>query len=312
MTKPRLLVLGPNPARQKVLRFKHLNPGGVNRAYSLLDFASGKGGNFCRAALCAGKVSPLLIQAAGGENGRMIEEYFREENLPCITVPAGPSRCCISLCSDDGGCTEVIEPSRALSEEQSAALLKAFDENLSGAGMAVFCGSLPDGSNPEFYRRAAELACAKGIPLLLDTVTDLPELLKRACRAVVKINRSELKQVTQEDSIPAGIAGLFRYPALEFCAITDGPEAAYAAGRDALYRYTLPVLKSILSPIGCGDTCGAVLASEWLAGTPAEDAFASALAAASANCLTPVYGHFRKEDVRRIRGKMIMEKVTGK
>ena len=306
----KLVVLGVNPAWQKILRFEQLAVGKVNRAVKLTEFASGKGVNFCRAAMVTGKVSPVLIQAAGGDAGRRLGEYLAAEKMTVETVPAGPTRVCISCCETDGRCTELIEPSTALTAEQAAALLRAFDGQLADAGMAAFCGSLPDGSDGAFYRHAADLAGARRVPLLLDTVKDLPELLDRAHRAVVKINRAELAKVTGETSVTSGLAKLFRYPSLEFAAITDGPAAAAAATRENMWTYHLPHLADIISPIGCGDTCGAVLAGELLAGARPEAAFASGLAAASANCLTELYGDYRVADAERIRAGIVIEKRT--
>ena len=141
---------------------------------------------------------------------------------------------------------------------------------------------------------------------------DLPELLDRAYRAVVKINREELAKVTGESSVGSGLTRLFQHPSLEFAAITDGPEQATAATRERRWTFALPVLDHILSPIGCGDTCGAVMAGELLAGARPEDAFAAGLAAASANCLTELYGDFRPEDAAKIRAGIRTVEVTAK
>ena len=308
----KIVVLGPNPAWQKLLRFKQLVIGNVNRAEKLAEFASGKGVNFCRAARAAGKAAPVLIQPVGGDAGRRFVEYLTREKMTFENVPAGPTRVCASCCEPDGRCTELIEPSTALTEEQAAELLRRFDAQLADAGMAAFCGSLPDGSDGAFYHHAADLTYVRRVPLLLDTVKDLPELLDRSYRAVVKINREELAKVTGETSVTSGISKLFRHPSLEFAAITDGAGAATAATRDAAWTYRLPRLENILSPIGCGDTCGAVLAGELLAGARPEEAFAAGLAAASANCLTELYGDFRRSDADRIRAKIVIEKVTAK
>jgi fructose-1-phosphate kinase PfkB-like protein len=303
----KLLILGPNPAWQKVLRFSSVTLGDVCRARELLEFASGKGANFCRAAKAAGKTLPVLVQTSGGENGARQTAYLEKEKITAYSVETAPTRCCISCCEADGRCTELIEPGTALSEEQAKQLLRLFDRELADAGMAAFCGSLPDGSDGAFYHHAADLTRIRRVPLMLDTVRDLPELLDRAWKSVVKINRSELQKVTGEASVTSGILRLFEYPSLEFIAITDGPEQAYAATRDACWQMTLPRLEKILSPIGCGDTCGAVLAGELLAGTAPADAFAAGLAAASANCLTPVYGDFRAEDAAAIRRKIVVQ-----
>ena len=308
----KLVVLGVNPAWQKILRFEQLAVWKVNRAVKLTEFASGKGVNFCRAAIVAGKASPVLIQAAGGDAGKRLVDDLAREKMTVETVPAGPTRVCVSCCEPDGRCTELIEPSTALTAEQAAALLRAFDAHLRDAGMAAFCGSLPDGSDGAFYRHAADLAAARRVPLLLDTVKDLPELLDRAYRAVVKINREELAKVTGESSVGSGLARLFQHPSLEFAAITDGPEQATAATRERRWTFALPVLDHILSPIGCGDTCGAVMAGELLAGARPEDAFAAGLAAASANCLTELYGDFRPEDAAKILRDIRTVEVTAK
>ncbi len=307
--KPKLLVLGPNPAWQKVLHFPQFCCGEVNRAASMLEFASGKGINFCRAAGISGRTEAILLQAAGGENGRRLTEYLEREKMTVRTVPAGPTRCCVSCCGPDGNCTEIIEPSAALTPEEASSLLRMFDGLLAGAEMAAFCGSLPDGSDPVFYRHCADLAAAGNVTLFLDTVKDLPELLDRSRRSVVKINRSELARVTGEKTVQTGLKRLLEYESLCFAAITDGPGRAYAATCDAQWEYDLPALKSILSPIGCGDTCGAVTASELLAGAAPEEAFLTGLAAASANCLTPVYGHYKVEDADMIRRDIRMRKV---
>lgn len=308
----RIVVMGANPAWQKILRFESLAIGKVNRAVKLTEFASGKGVNFCRAVTVAGKASPVLIQPVGGDTGRRLVEYLAREKMTVESIPAGPTRVCVSCCEPDGRCTELIEPSTALTAEQAAALLRAFDDRLAGAGLAVFCGSLPDGSDGAFYRHAADLAAARRVPLLLDTVKDLPELLDRAYRAVVKINREELIKVTGETSVVSGLARLFRHPSLEFAAITDGPGQAVAATRERRWTLTLPVLEHILSPIGCGDTCGAVMAGELLAGARPEDAFAAGLAAASANCLTELYGDFRSADASAIQKNIRIEEDAAK
>lgn len=308
----KLLILGPNPAWQKVLRFSSLAIGEVCRAGELLEFASGKGVNFCRAAKTAGKVAPVLIQTAGGENGDRLTAYLEQEKMVAYSVKTAPTRCCISCCEKSGRCTELIEPGKALTPEEITMLLRLFDRELADAGMAAFCGSLPDGSDGGFYHHAADLTRIRRVPLLLDTVKDLPELLDRSWKSIVKINRSELLKVTGMDSVKSGILSLFKYPSLEFAAITDGPGQAFAATRENFWQLTLPELEHILSPIGCGDTCGAVLAGELLDGAVPVEAFASGLAAASANCLTPLYGDFRLADAAEIREKICIAEMTEK
>ena len=86
---------GFNPARQKVISFKNIVRGGVNRAVSLEEFASGKGINFCRAAACCGKVRTKLVQFCGGVNGDFVDAGLEKEGMDFISVRTqAPTRCC--------------------------------------------------------------------------------------------------------------------------------------------------------------------------------------------------------------------------
>jgi len=63
----------------------------------------------------------------------------------------------------------------------------------------------------------------------------------------------------------------------------------------------------VVSPLGSGDTASAVFFSEYLAGKPPVEAFASGLAAASASCLTPRCGEFDQGERDRLRKAIKIE-----
>ena len=87
-------------------------------------------------------------------------------------------------------------------------------------------------------------------------------------------------------------------------AITDGGNAAYLAAGGKTFRYVLKKIQ-VVSALGCGDTCSAVLLSELLNGKSAPEAFACGLAAASANCLTPRAGEFSDADREGLMPDMV-------
>ena len=64
-----ILVVGLNPAWQKILEFEVLEPGEVNRARSLVQLASGKGMNAAKVLRRLGHEVHLL-QVLGGSNGQ--------------------------------------------------------------------------------------------------------------------------------------------------------------------------------------------------------------------------------------------------
>ena len=69
----KILVVGLNPAWQKVLCFRDFRPGEVNRAVSLDALASGKGINTAKVLRRLGH-EVWLLQILGGDNGRRCQE----------------------------------------------------------------------------------------------------------------------------------------------------------------------------------------------------------------------------------------------
>lgn len=290
-----IVALGPNPAWQKTLFFKEFHYGKVNRAEEMQTFPAGKGINFCRAAACHGRAKGILIQFTGGENGDRIRRELEREGMPVRSIQTvGATRSC-STCLDRARqvMTEVIEPSFAATPAEVDEMLAAFEEELQrGAAGAALCGTLPTGTDPDLYPRAAKLIRQAGIPLLLDSFRNTRDVFEAGAEVWYKVNREELREMTGEPDVKSGLRQVFRYGTVRYAAITDGPGNAYASDGRQLAVYHLPPLKEVVNPIGCGDTANAIWMSEILAGSDPFEAFRRALAAASANCLTAFPGSF--------------------
>ena len=295
MSKPLIAVFGANPAWQKTLHFKKFRPGEVNRASAMKLYAGGKGVNFCRAAGCRGLCRTRLFQFAGGANGTFHEAALAKEGIDCCSIRVGADTRCCTTCLDDAGSpmTELIEPSHAVTAAEAAEMLETLDSKLGEASGAAITGSLPDGTDPGLYTRVAEVVTKHGLPLLIDALS--PEAVAAASQAVLKINMDELKKLTGEAEATSALkCGASRWKNAVL-AITDGASSAYLAGKGKLYRYHIPRI-SVVSALGAGDTCSAVLLSELLTGREPHLAFADALAAASANCLSATAGEFSAAD----------------
>ena len=293
---------GFNPARQKTIFFEKIAKGGVNRAVSMADFASGKGINFCRAAACAGRAKTRLIQFCGGVNGDFVEAGLRKEGLDFISVRTkGPTRCC-DTCIDlaDGSATELIEPSHPADAGETAKFVEAFSETLKEASAAALCGTLPTGTDKTLYAKLARLAAAAGVPLLVDAWRDVDDIFSSGAEIMLKINREELAALTQKPDVEAGLKFIAERWGIRKAAITDGPGRAYASDGKRVACYDLPKLGQVVNPIGCGDTASAVWCSEMLAGEDVFTAFRRALGAASANCLTSLCGSFDPASAARL------------
>ena len=305
-----IVALGPNPAWQKTLFFKEFHYGKVNRAEEMQTFPAGKGINFCRAAACHGRMRGVLIQFTGGENGDRIRRELEREGMPVRSImTGGPTRCC-TTCLDRARqvMTEVIEPSFAATPVEVQEMLAAFEEELCrGAAGAALCGTLPTGTEPDLYPRAARLVRDAGIPLLLDSFRNTNDVFESGAEVWYKVNLDELREMTGEADVKSGLRQVFRHDTVNYAAITDGPGNAYASDGRKLAVYHLPTLSEVVNPIGCGDTANAIWMSEILAGSDPFEAFRRALAAASANCLTAFPGSFSPAEAERIAAEITVD-----
>ena len=304
----KIAVMGANAARQKTLKFNSFNYGEVNRAVSMDVCAAGKGINFCRAAGVYGQAYGVLIQFAGGENGRFIENFLREEKLDVVNIrTAAPTRCCIT-CLDvqNQVMTEVIEPSFPATADECDEFIKAFCAALKDADGAAICGSLPDGTDPSLYLRAGSAALDAGVPLLLDAYKNLETLLLKGGNIILKINREELAKLTGIEGVEAGLIKLFDTYSIRYAAITDGSSTAYASDGKTLATFAIPEVDPVVNPIGCGDTASAVLMSELCCGCDFFEAFRIALGCASANVMSLMPGDFDVATAKLLAGKTVV------
>ena len=301
----KMLALGPNPAWQKTLFFNELCPGEVNRAYDMQSFAAGKGVNFCRAAKNWGNKHAELLQFTGGDTGRQLCQYLETEGIPNQTVNTGhATRTCYTCLSANLAMTELIEPSFSISDNEIRQYHDLLRKNIKRFAGVAFCGTLPDGSPIEIYRKAAEIVKEAELPLLIDAWQNIESIFEVGGEIIFKVNADEIKLVANEKDTVAAIKKILNIYNLKAVAVTDGPGKAYLTCGGKLYIYELPVMDKIISSLGCGDTNAAIFLSEYLAGASIEKAFASGLAAASANCLSTMCGDFIRETAAELYAKI--------
>ena len=315
MEKSLLLVLGANPAWQKTLVFKDFIPGKVNRGVKEENYPSGKGVNFCRAARCSKLADTCIFQFAGGINGQRLCSGLESSGFMHHTInTSAETRNCITCLTPDGKMTEIIGVSYPVSSEESFQMLQKIERTIAelpsnlSATFAI-TGSLPDGSDPVLYEQAARIASARNIPILLDTLVKIPEILALPGKIVLKVNQEEFLKITGcKDIISAHRFAIKMFPEKIF-AITNGKDSATLSVRNEFYEYTLPEI-NVVSPLGAGDTASAVLSALIAVNTDEADAFKMALAAASANCLTPVAGEFSMAAAMEISARIKVAKTT--
>jgi len=281
--KKKILVIGLNPAWQKILVFEDIVKGEVNRAVSMLTFASGKGANFAKIANQYGHKS-ILGHFVGGETGDFYLQDLETIGMDLVNQKVEtPTRTCFTLLSTVSDATELIEPSGRISEEESSGLLEKVMRLLPGCDGVAICGTYPPGVNVSFYVTIAKLAKEKNIPFILDSYKKIIPVLEVGVD-ILKINRRELAALSETDDVYEG-GKLIRnkYP-VKNLAVTDGGNKAYLFTDKEVTEHPVNFVDNVVNPIGAGDTVSALFFSEYLDGTDINEAFDKALAAGSESC----------------------------
>lgn len=315
----RVLVVGANPAWQKTLSFSRFVPGAVNRALRASATPGGKGVNFCRAARCHGAAATRLFHFSGGDTGRQVDAALTAVGVELTAVPVpGETRVCTTLLDETGGMTELIEPSATVPPAAARALLAALEAALAEGGVAVVAmvGTLPGATDVALYRDVARLTVGAGKKFLLDAASGAAAALDvvRDFEGVLwKVNREEFARALGVDvgtgegddaKLAAALEEAGRRWPRAAIAVTDGPAPAWLRWAGRAWRYRIARPEKIVSPLGCGDTAAAAWLGEVLRGAPVPEAFAHALGAASANCLSALCGEFAPADAARLRAAM--------
>jgi len=305
----RILVVGLNPAWQKVLEFETFALGQVNRARSKVEFGAGKGLNAARALRRLGN-EVALLQIVGGDKGRQIEQFCRDLGIDSIgIVVSQETRICTTMVDlERGQASELIEPFQVEPEEKvEERLLAALSQNSPSFDALLLCGTVPAGMKTEIYLEIYR--AVNPSVLILDAYKELPEELVSAAQ-FFKINRQEYENLRRSNSCRR--ESLRTGPVF---LITDGSRPAKLLeereGKIVETNFTLPTLHGVRNQIGAGDMTTGAFAHFVLHGLSASDAFKEALAAGSASCLSLVPGDFKEEDRQEIAKGILMQPAGG-
>ncbi len=275
-----ILVLGLNPALQKVRVFNDgINVGDVNRVSKLIKTAGGKG-QICSRAITLFRKNRdrtchlVLSHFIGGSNGAELNSILEDVGVEMVISQevGGETRVASTLLNaKTNEVTELIDPSPSVSSEETALLLEKLKTYISTNATTLkciaICGTSPVGAG--FYAEITSLARRHLIPVVVDSFKDIVPTLEAGATGL-KVNRMELcvlaggdKEDEKEEEEPLRETSLRlfeQFLSLEFIAMTDGPGAAHLfirnkEGEKEVLRqsvYTIPSLEGTLNPIGAG------------------------------------------------------------
>lgn len=309
-TYPTTIVVGLNGALQKRFMLPNtdmLVAGNVHRATSVQTGVGGKGQDVAIALHCLepGQENLHLAQFVGrGFTGdavyRLLVEQLGESAMDLTVRSLSEMRTCTSIVACDET-TELVEPSGSISENELASLMTKISRFKNLANAICIMGSLPPGCPPEVYSQIFGTVAGSGTVCIVDSVTGIDELIKKAKemdatagRIVFKINASELCKLTgtSKSNNETGGIGLSeltdavdgfveRYSphttkSMLGLAVTDGRHPAFFVSMTGDKAKQLPIIRIFrleiaklesgrnLYPIGAGDAVAAGTLAAWV------------------------------------------------
>jgi tagatose 6-phosphate kinase len=303
-----IICLGTTPAVQRVMVFRRLVVGEVNRALEVHQGIAGKSINVAKVLAALDK--PVWASGfVGGERGTFIRRQLTHLGIRHDFVTVDPqTRLCVTILDHFGGTiTELVEESTAVAEEAWEKLLAVLSI-APAAKMLVLSGTLAGGARTSFYRECMEMT---GLPSIVDTQgLVLLESLK-ARPLVAKPNRMELGAalgvaVDSESQVKSAMKKLLDLGA-QNSVITLGADGALATDGTDFWRIRPPAVKAMNS-VGSGDAFTAGLAAALVDGAPLADACRLGAACGAANALTLMAGEVDAQEVQRLVSQTTIQK----
>mgnify|MGYP003369871815 CR=1 FL=1 len=288
--------------------------GTVMRVSTCIDNAGGKGLNAARAVATCGE-EVLATGFAGGNNGRLLRELLDADGVSHDFVEvACETRCCINVLEPDGRSTEFLEPGRAVSGSEVAAVRAKVAEVAARADVVTFDGSAPTGAGDDIYRELVAIVREGGKPCILDTSGKLLVGSLAARPTMIKPNTDEIEAILGRkpesiDEIVAAAREVHEAHGIEKVVVSLGGDGSVMACDEGVFRGRAPRIE-VVNPVGSGDTMVGAFAVAMARGLSSADQLAFAMSCATANCLTPSTGHFDMACAEELRAQTTVERVA--
>jgi len=304
-----IICLGTTPAVQRVMVFKKLEIGEVNRAVEVHQDVAGKSVNVAK-VLAALQKQVRATGFVGGERGQFIRQELDRRRIghDFVMVQAQTRLCVTILDQGAGTITELVEESQAVAESAWDELLAKVGK-LSQARMLILSGTLAGGARPTFYRQCME---STQLPAIVDTQGQVLLESLKARPLVAKPNRKELGvalglSVDTDSSLQHAMIELVELGAKN-AVITLGAEGAMAFDGQEFFHINSPKVEAVNS-VGSGDAFTAGLAAALVDGQNLSEACRLGAACGAANAMTLMAGEVRAEDVKTLLEQTTVRRV---
>ena len=307
-SKP-IICCGFTPCVQRIIEYGTLEKGRVNRASKVTLGVGGKGANTARMVRQLGG-RPVLVEFAGGANGRLVEEMLSSEGVGFQHVEvAGETRICQTLLEKGNPePTELVEEMPPISSSDWKKMVELFQSlELDGAVVPI-SGKLPAGAPAEAYAQICAMVDQQGGRVILDAPGEPLLLALEHKPFIVKINDVELLQTVGGDDLMDACCKLIERGA-QSVLITRGSRTAFFVDRFQTLEIYPPKIKAI-NPVGSGDAVTAGMAVALNAGKDLSYALINGMACGAANALNFLSGVLKPADVERLKADIRIERIS--
>ncbi len=309
-----ILCIGTTPATQRVMTFRQLTLGSVNRAVTALDGVGGKAVNVAKVLKTLG-ARPVATGFVGGDRGQQVRALLDARGIDheFVTV-AARTRQCITVIDDSAGThTELIEEGAPVEASDYGKLLSIIERRIKLCRVVVMSGTLTPGGSSDFYRHCTRLAGEAGVLAAADAQGAALSGTLSARPALVKPNRAELaatlgRELKDEPAVMGAMRELHECGAQRIV-VTAGKEPLLAFDGRSYWRITPPRVSAVNS-IGSGDAFTAGLIWRLLQGENLGEACRWAAAVGAANALTTMSGEIRFEEVEVLLPQVILTRMV--
>lgn len=305
-----ILIIGPNPAHDLTFQVQELTPGANHLLRPLASEYAGKAWN---AALLAARLGLEVTYLSF--NFRSLIEIPHEKGLTADLVAAEEAlRQNWKIRDSSGAVTELNQQGGPVSEAERSALLARHQQLMEDVSSVLWCGSLPQGFQPEDLAAMVRTSGEARLDIMLDVSGEALQHGLAAGARFIKPNLSELSMIIGrrltglKEAKEEALRLLEKHRHLQAVAVSAGTEGnLYVDREEALFAPALDV--PARGVIGAGDSMMAGFAFARVHVLPPEEALRLAVACASASVQLEGTAPASAKDARKLLDRVHVERV---
>lgn len=283
-----IVTLCMKPAVDLFCETDRLDDAGKSRCRILNREPGGGGINVARNLHGMG-VDVQAVLAAGGANGRLIEQMLKDWKVPFRSFDIEDETCQNMGITEtsSGKMYHLVFPGQRLKESEWQNCLTYMNSHNPTPEYVVLSGSLPDGVPDDFYGRIASQAKAKGTKVILDSSGRALAAPLKTGVYLAKLNRGEFADTgysgsDDHQSLLAAMGKRVEDGFAEVLIVTLDAEGALLASCDGTRLHVRPPRTRVKSHAGAGDSFISAMVYQLHRGKPLAEAFRYGVAGAAA------------------------------